>query len=597
MYCNVSLSDATVTLSDALAYAQIAVPADEVDDYMRRIIRINLEDGNTFVGKPIALNEAGIMTGTAIISVLSLPNMAMNNHFYHESSSVSGDESTSYPAFSGILYGDIDKTTGKASEVTVDHYLKLLIGNASTWAKKLWMEQIEYDYTGTLSTRIVESLRWSGDTISTLYHNLLGSSFDITTAIVGNTIIVRHTDKDKPDRAIDEDDILAITIGFDLSASSAQVIVESPDINSHESPATVTLSSSNKVYGLPFRLNGNYGDNIFNVGASGTSPETERFNTERSYYEYTNPTDAGKFNVNVDTRYTVRTSIKGEAFDKYGWDKRMVVVDENLGRAGATNDDYLNTTFDRTSEQSRIANYYAKVLNDIEYQGSISVPYDLVVRVGDVIRLPDNKRVIVKEIRYALNSSRKVIMFGNNEGSAYEEIRARTRLSEYKAKEHRKTTNEKLYLVRTPWGKYMWMTWAQWRHSQDGLINKTAPMWRLMQEGEGRKTINSLRSYHANRATRHREERRDARRQELKEKEADKKAAAIRAQQHRAGLTDKELNNTQGGKQIAGKIDSITKDLQSWNPKHTRGDIKGAGAGDVGDISLNSDKHAGAGSV
>ena len=523
-----------------------------------------MEDGNSFVGVPVMVNSMGDATGTAIITVNSLVNMAMNNHFYSPSSAISGGLSTTVSAYTGVLFGAPDNETGKYAPTKVNYYLKQLIANASDQARSDWMEKIEFDYTGVQSDKLVESMPWNGDTISTLFFNILGSAFDVTVEINGTKVIVRNTDKDRPDRSFTDTDIFNINYGFDLNASSAQVFIESPDVNSYTSPTAVTLPSANRFYGLPQKLSNSFGSNTFDVG-TGSLPDNSRFNVQRSAFEYENPHSAGTFKLNVDTRYTVKTSKTGEAYDKYNWKKRTVIIDEELGRAGASSKTHLDTTFDRTAEQNNIASYYARVLGDIEYQGSMVVAYDTAVRVGDVIRLPDNKRVIVKQIRYAMNSPRKLISFGNNEGNAYDEIKSRTRLGEYKAKEA-KVSNERLFLVKSPWGDLKYMTWAQWRNTQTGL-GVGATEWHLIMEGAGVKTANSNKSRSRSKARQHREDKRAARRDELAKKK-----------------TQRQANKD---------VDYITDNNDGFSPTP---DLN-AGAGDIGRPEMKPAIAAGAGPV
>jgi len=280
------------------------------------------------------------------------------------------------------------------------------------------------------------------------------------------------------------------------------VIVESPDVNSYTSGSTV-LDGANKFYGLPANLDAKFGDNEF-VPTSGTI-NSEAFITEKNVYQYDGTNPIGAFNINTDSRYRFETTLKGEAFSKYGWKRRVAILDEELGRAGDTLDTHLNVTFDRTSEQADIATYYAKVMGDIEHQGSLSLSLDKRIRVGDVLRLPDNKRVIVKSINYSYTNAVKIVAYGSIDGNAYQAIKERVRLSEMKYKEElQKSSPEQQFLYQSDLSnRQQWMTMARWRSlSADPFA---VEHWRIIMSGSGIK-----RAQRANSTVRHLRDKTDA---------------------------------------------------------------------------------------
>ena len=431
--------DSSFMLGVNSASWQICVLADRYKRLLNKYVRITFKDGNKLHGIVTGVKDDGRETGVATLEVTSIVKLAMGFNFKASSTTysttITGDDAGE--CYKGIKFGTPNSTTGEYEKTSINHYLKTLINSASEQARSFWGKRIEYQTTGQNSKKIITALKWTGDKIETLFFNLLGTTFDIVTEINGETITVRNVDKTKQDRIISTRDIHSQSIGYDLMSSLAQVIIESPDVNSNKT--TATLSASNRFYGMLRNLDNTFGTNEF----TGTVTEGY-FDAERNVFKYKNLSSVtGEFHINYDKRYRYSTTKKGEAYIKHGWKLPAVIVDDDLGRAGNDDSTYLDVTFDRTDEMRDIAEYYAAVMGDIEYQGTMTLKEEKRVRVGDVVKLPTGERVIIKSISYNLGSPLKIVNYGSIEGNPYIAIKERVQLSEYKYKEKR-TQNERV---------------------------------------------------------------------------------------------------------------------------------------------------------
>lgn len=522
MRCSISnIYDATVTLADGFAEAQITVPYQNADRLLNRPIRITMDDGNVFDGIITGINDDGTESGAAVLTATSIVNLAMSLQFYGPSTDYSvglttGEAGNSY---SGAIFGTPDVVNGTYQATDINYFLKLIINNASEQSRSLWGKRIEYDYTGANSKKLSTGFNWNGDIIQTLFDNMLGTTFDIIVEINGDKITLRNIDKNKPDRTVRQSEIQSQTNGFDLMATSSRVIVESPDVNSQTSGLTA-LSSANKFYGLPANLDNKFGNNELDLTGGGGTITSEAFIPEKNVYQYVGSGVSGYFKINTDSRYRFSTTLKGEAYSKYGWKRRTAILDEELGRAGNTLDTHLNVTFDRTSEQADIATYYAKVIGDIEYAGSLSLALNKRVRVGDVLRLPDNKRVIVKSIKYGYSEAVKILSYGSIDGNAYQAIKERVRLSEMKWKEEaQKSSPEQQFLYQSNLrDRQQWMTMSRWRSMAGDPF--AVEKWTLIQSGAGikraRKANSTVRHLRDKTTATKRREARNARREQTR---------------------------------------------------------------------------------
>ena len=124
-------------------------------------------------------------------------------------------------------------------------------------------------------------------------------------------------------------------------------------------------------------------------------------------------------------------------------------------------------------------------MGDIEHQGSVGVDMKKRIRVGDVVRLPDNRRVIVKSINYGYTNATKIISFGSIDGNAYQAIKERVRLSELKYKEEtEKKTPEKKFLYQSELtGRLQWMTYSRWRYLASNPFHHEK--WQIIMQGAG----------------------------------------------------------------------------------------------------------------
>lgn len=442
--------DATFMLGHNSASGQICVRASDYKRYVGKNVSVTFEDGNRLEGIITGVTDTGATTGVAKLTVNSIVKVAMG--LAHKGSStmyntgISTDDAGE--CYKGVMFGTPDETTGEYEKTSIDYFLKKLINNASEQSRTLWGKRIEYQSTGAGSGKLVTKVNWTGDKIETLFFNLLGTTFDIVIEINGNTITVRNIDKNAINKTFSTKDIHSQSKGFDLMASCAQVIVESPDVNSHLE-SSVTLSSSKRFYGMPANLDDTFGTNSY----TGTVAEGY-FDAEKNVFKYKTPTAAGNFEINFDKRYRYSTMLRGEAYTRYNWRLPAVIIDDELGRAGEDNSSYLNVTFDRTSEMADIAEYYADVISDIEWQGSLSIRADKRVRVGDVVRLPTGERIVIMTINYDLSNPLKIITYGNIEGNAYEAIKQRVQLSEYIHKE-KEVVNERAKVPPLPKGVFV----------------------------------------------------------------------------------------------------------------------------------------------
>ena len=403
--------DASFMLADGQAKGQICVMKSQCKRLLGKSVRVDFGDGNKISGLVTGVNDDGRETGIAVLTVTSIVKLAMGLNYKGSSSTYSDGLSIddAGECYKGVKFGTPDNSQGSYEKTDINYYLKHLINSASEQSRTLWGKRIEYQTTGANSKKLIEKMEWDGDKIETLFYNLLGTTFDIVTEINGSTIYVRNIEKDKINRVITRRDIHSQSVGFDLMASLAQVIIESPDINSYKS-AIKTLSASNRFYGMPRNLDNTYGDNEF----TGTVTEGY-FDAERNVFKYKNSSAvSGEFHVNYDKRYRYATTKKGEAYQKFGWKYRTVMTDEDLGRCGNEKADYLDVTFDRTSEMGDIAEYYARVMGDIEYQGTLSLRASKYIRVGDVVKLPTGERIIIKSISKPDNSGHTIALARGN---------------------------------------------------------------------------------------------------------------------------------------------------------------------------------------
>jgi hypothetical protein len=212
----------------------------------------------------------------------------------------------------------------------------------------------------------------------------------------------------------------------------------------------LTLDKDNKYLGVSSKLTSLAGEAKL-TGA--TLPTNYGFDERYSVLRYQNATDLSSLTLTAprDDRMTSFTGNQGEAFWEYGWIKRQVVIDDDLGRAAdGAGVGLLTQTWDRSDETATVAELYANTLQGVAVDGTITVDAKKRVFVGDVVKLQGLSHTsVVMGVSYNSQSSTKLVTLGTTTGS-YEDYKGRVRLSEVKqvARDMTPVQTEKLVAIQ-----------------------------------------------------------------------------------------------------------------------------------------------------
>ena len=454
-----NVKDATLILAPGEASADIVTLTEGHERYVNKLIGI-ISGGSSFVG---VVTGADVTTNDAILHCTSLVNLALQEPYrdsttetYHATSTLDNGTITAYK---GIRHAAIDYATGAIPDEWAYNFVRRVVSALSSGVAARYGTGIDCRLMGGMPELKVQALEWNGDTGASLIQGLLQQDLDTVSWIDGTTLCVQRVERGNV-KALPATAIEGMTYSFNLFDTFSRVVTEGPDIVGNEKAAT-NWSDSYQVQAAHPLLHTQY--------CSTSVPDVESLTSDERFncFRYTGADNGVTIRYAYDARYATEEGPNGSAFERFGWQHSQAVIDDELGRCGATGGAYLTATWDRTSEQQQITQRYQECLRDVAYRGGVELDVDYPIQIGDWVQLPGMVNgTMVVGITHSLKSRTKAVAL-DVVAAMYNAARVLQTLSEIKntekPTERRTAPQPMVQLLNNITGEMRTMSAAQWR--------------------------------------------------------------------------------------------------------------------------------------
>ena len=457
-----NIQSASITFGNGFASAQIACDSEYAERLLNKVVTLQPYPGQSFVGVVTAIADFGHNGPTATLTAESLVNMAMKEQYSDTSSEHSTEISSVVHAsksYKGNRFGSFTESDGSTTDDSIQYYIRRCINSCRGEIAKKYGRQINVEFTGKRIDKTIPLLSWQGETVEGLVQSMLAGAYDAALSINGDTLKVKGIDYSRIDRYIQRGDIEALPMGLDLNNTTSRVLVDSPNITGYLEE-DFDIDETKQVLGISSIADNRYtGAYMEKSDATGATLDDYVIDEKYNVIRYKATAGGGDLTVDIVSAYDARTQHdtgnKGNAFNRFGWAKTQVVIDEDLGIVNAG--DYTSASYDRTADMGTIAKYTIDYLSRLVYVGSVQLPIDYHIEVGDLVMLPGAREgALVMAINYSAFQNSKAVTYGTITGQAYEEIKERQKLSEIKYVEKKKAEErDPRMLVPLPAGAHL----------------------------------------------------------------------------------------------------------------------------------------------
>ena len=462
-----NVKDATLILAPGEASADIVTLTEGHERYVNKLIGI-ISGGSSFVG---VVTGADVTTNDAILHCTSLVNLALQEPYKDsttENTNTQTLDSGTITAHKGIRHAAMPDATGEVPNEWAYNFVRRVVSALSGGVAARYGTGIDCRLMGGMPELKVQALEWCGDTGASLIQGLLQQDLDTVSWIDGTTLCVQRVERGNV-KALPATAIEGMTYSFNLFDTFPRIVTEGPDIIGKQEGG-INFDDAYKVMGAHPLLHTQYCETLV-VGDEAKSPDgltpDERFNCFRYNCATIGDVLNATVNYSYDARYATEEGPNGSAFERFGWQHSQAVIDDELGRCGATGGAYLTATWDRTSEQQQITQRYQECLRDVAYRGGVELDIDYPIQIGDWVQLPGMVNgTMVVGITHSLKSRTKAVAL-DVVAAMYNAARVLQTLSEIKntekPTERRTAPQPMVQLLNNISGQTRTMSAAQWR--------------------------------------------------------------------------------------------------------------------------------------